>query len=259
MFTGVGLVEKGIVIFSWFDRISSIIKDYIEEAFTNEIKDDKLKTRTTLRVVKSLTIENKEWKLHIWVPPLDDGKIAYSVCCKNDDFPERLIYSYLRELNKSTLRIERINENRSPLGKNELNKIKEFKQDIKNLITQYDDFEHFDKISRLEETACEIANTIQDNIHILLNNKGILEALDDQAEVLEDETEIFLSESIQVKKRFWWKNMKYTFILIGIVSLIIIIVLANLVNTFFGNGLNLAHLLKSNENSSSNNKVQISI
>lgn len=92
------------------------------------------------------------------------------MCCKNEKYPERLIYSYLRELNKSTLRIERISEH-VPNKINELNGIKNFKQDVKDLLSQYDDFENFDKISLLEGSAKEIAGTIQDNIQILLNNR----------------------------------------------------------------------------------------
>lgn len=92
------------------------------------------------------------------------------MCCKNKKYPERLIYSYLRELNKSTLRIERIREN-VPNKINELNGIKNFKQDVKGLLSQYDDFENFNQIALLEGSAKEIAGTIQDNIQILLNNK----------------------------------------------------------------------------------------
>ncbi|EAK89288.1 synaptobrevin like SNARE, partial [Cryptosporidium parvum Iowa II] len=76
--------------------------------------------------------------------------------------------------------------------------------------------------------------------------KGILQALDGQAEVLEDETESFLQDSIKVKNKFWWKNIKYTLILGCLVSLIFIIAFANLFNTIFGNGINLLNLLKSN-------------
>lgn len=54
---------------------------------------------------------------------------------------------------------------------NELNGIKNFKEDIKSLVSQYDDFENFDKIVQLEDSAKEIAGTIQNNIQILLNNR----------------------------------------------------------------------------------------
>ncbi|KAL3128922.1 synaptobrevin-like SNARE [Cryptosporidium hominis] len=229
IFTGIGSINKSIIIFSWFDRISSSLKDKILNP----------------RIERNIKFEEIEWKLYIWIPPLDKGKIAYSVCCKNEKYPERLIYSYLRELNKSTLRIERISEN-MPNKINELNGIKNFKEDIKSLVSQYDDFENFDKIVQLEDSAKEIAGTIQNNIQILLNNRGILQALDGQAEVLEDETESFLQDSIKVKNRFWWKNIKYTLILGCLVSLIFIIAFANLFNTIFGNGINLLNLLKSN-------------
>ncbi|CUV04956.1 unnamed protein product, partial [Cryptosporidium hominis] len=68
------------------------------------------------------------------------------------------------------LRIERISEN-MPNKINELNGIKNFKEDIKSLVSQYDDFENFDKIVQLEDSAKEIAGTIQNNIQILLNNR----------------------------------------------------------------------------------------
>ncbi|KAH8584979.1 synaptobrevin family [Cryptosporidium sp. chipmunk genotype I] len=245
IFTGIGSINKGIIIFSWFDRISSLLKDKINEIFVDELKNNNNVQIPSPRIDKIVKFEEIEWKLYIWIPPLDKGKIAYSVCCKNEKYPEKLIYSYLRELNKSTLRIERISEN-IPNKINELNGIKNFKEDVKNLVTKFDDFENFDKIAQLEGSAGEITSTIQDNIQILLNNKGILQALDGQAEALEDETESFLQDSVKVKNKFWWKNMKYTLVLACLVSLIFIIAFANLFNTIFGNGISLLSLLKSN-------------
>ncbi|KAK9173414.1 Synaptobrevin family protein [Cryptosporidium meleagridis] len=245
IFTGIGSINKSIIIFSWFDRISSSLKDKINEIFIDELNKNNNVRILNPRIERNIKLEEIKWKLYIWIPPLDKGKIAYSVCCKNEKYPERLIYSYLRELNKSTLRIERISEN-MPGKINELNGIKNFKEDIKSLLAQYDDFENFDKIVQLEDSAKEIAGKIQDNIQILLNNRGILQALDGQAEVLEDETESFLQDSIKVKNKFWWKNIKYTLILGCLVSLIFIIIFANLFNTMFGNGINLSNLLKSN-------------
>ncbi|OII70775.1 uncharacterized protein cubi_00920 [Cryptosporidium ubiquitum] len=270
IFTGIGSINNGIIIFSWFDRISSLIKDKktiliikINEIFIEELKNKKDVKTLSPRIEKVVKVEEIEWKFYIWIPPLEKGNIAYSVCCKNEKYPQRLIYSYLRELNKSTLRIERINEN-IPNKTNELNGIKNFKQDIKNLLSKYDDYENFNEIAQLEGSSKEIVNTIQDNIQILLNNRGILQALDGQAEILEDETESFLQESVKVKKKFWWKNVKYTFILGCIISLIFIVVFANLFNTIFGNGISLLNLLKncsttSKAHSNTNNNIILAL
>ncbi|KAJ1607604.1 synaptobrevin-like SNARE [Cryptosporidium canis] len=247
IFTGIGTIQQGIIIFSWFDRISSLLKDKINEVFLEELETNSKSRTHSPRTDRIIQVEEIEWKLYIWIPPLDDGSLAYSVCCKNDKYPERLIYSYLRELNKSTLRIERIGES-STNKTNELNGIKNFKEDVKELLAKYDDFENLNRIAELEESAKEIANTIQDNIQILLSNKGILEALDGQAETLEGETECFLQESVQVKRKFWWKNIKFTLILSCVISLILIIVFANVLNIAFGNGISLQNLLKSNHN-----------
>lgn len=146
------------------------IKIKINEIFIDELKNKKDAKILNPRIEKIVKVEEIEWKLYIWIPPLDKGNIAYTVCSKNEKYPEGLIYSYLRELNKSTLRIERINESISNKV-NELNGIKNFKQDVKNLLSQYDDFENFNEISQLEDSAKEITNTIQDNIQILLNNR----------------------------------------------------------------------------------------
>ncbi|KAK6589756.1 synaptobrevin family [Cryptosporidium xiaoi] len=232
VFTGVGLIDNGLIIFSWYDRISSIIKDEIDNVFKSELVNGSV--RKNSRIKKEIEIEECSWTLYIWTPQLEDSEISYSVCCTDKEYPERIIYEYLKELNQLTSRIEKIND-MNELRTNLLNSIKDYKQSVKEIITRFDDYKQFDKIIRLENNVEEIKTAVKDNINIIIQNKGILESLDNQVEVLEVETGAFLNESTKVKNKFWWKNMRYTFILASIATLTVIIAIAYIYNILFGN------------------------
>ncbi|KAH8741963.1 synaptobrevin family protein [Cryptosporidium ryanae] len=232
VFTGLGLIDNGLVIFSWYDRISSIIKDEIDNVYKSELVNGN--SRKSQRIKKQISIEDCNWILYIWNPQPKDGKLSYSVCCTCKEYPERIIYTYLKELDQLTSRVEKINCI-SELRTNLLNSIKDYKQNVKDTIAKFDDYKQFDKIIKLENNIEEIKTAVRDNINIIVQNQGILESLDNQVEVLEVETGAFLSESTKVKNKFWWKNMRYTFILASIITLIITIVIAYIYNTLFGN------------------------
>ena len=140
----------------------------IDNVFKSELTCDQVKKDS--RVKKQIKIDNCNWNLHIWTPPLENGGISYAVCCTSKAYPERIIYKYLKELNDLTSKIETINDV-GDLRTNILNSIKDFKRNVKDITIKFDDYKKFDKVFELENEVEEIKATVKDNVNIIFQNK----------------------------------------------------------------------------------------
>ncbi|KAL7066688.1 synaptobrevin family protein [Cryptosporidium serpentis] len=224
IYSGLGIVGKGVIIFSWYDKILSETKDKIHDVFSDSLNCNLGCNTRTIRQI------HDNAKLYIWTPEKSNN-IAYAICCISKNYPERLIYAALKEMENFTMSMGSI-DNLVILKENELVDYKDFRLNIKELIHRYDNPKNVDKISQMQCAVNEVKDTLQDNIHIILENKGNLESLDNKAALLESEAGAFLNNSVAVKRHFWWKNMKLKLILIGVISLVIGVIVTCLINMF---------------------------
>ncbi|CAF0779141.1 unnamed protein product [Adineta steineri] len=80
------------------------------------------------------------------------------------------------------------------------------------------------RLQGLQNQVDEVTDVMRNNIGIALKRGEALDQLEQKAENLTSETERFSYRSKQLKKKYWWKNLRM-WIILGIVVAIIIIII----------------------------------
>ncbi|BES92618.1 Synaptobrevin [Nesidiocoris tenuis] len=81
---------------------------------------------------------------------------------------------------------------------------------------------------RLQETqkqVDEVVGIMRNNIDKVLERDTKLSELDDRVDALNNSAIQFEQHAIKIKRKMWWKNLKFTLILGGIIGLFIIIMI----------------------------------
>ncbi|CAF3777572.1 unnamed protein product [Adineta steineri] len=80
------------------------------------------------------------------------------------------------------------------------------------------------RLQGLQNQVDEVTDVMRNNIGIALKRGEALDQLEQKAENLTSETERFSYRSKQLKKKYWWKNLRM-WIILGIVVAIVIIII----------------------------------
>lgn len=94
-----------------------------------------------------------------------------------------------------------------------------------DLCRQYNQVENVDKASAVSMQVEEVKGAMQNNIQSVLRNQENLETLLDKSDAMRNEATSFQRTAVQVKKKYWWQNLKLQIVIVVIIVLIITLVL----------------------------------
>lgn len=81
-----------------------------------------------------------------------------------------------------------------------------------------------DKLQNTQRQVDDVVGVMRDNVEMVLERDARLTDLEDRSNTLEDGAQRFQSVGRQVKRKMWYKNMKWWFILSGFIIVILIII-----------------------------------
>eukprot|EP00124_Ichthyophonus_hoferi_P002985 Ihof_evm9s231 gene=Ihof_evmTU9s231 len=81
------------------------------------------------------------------------------------------------------------------------------------------------QIQRTQNQVDEVVGIMKDNVEKVLERDAKLTDLEDKSETLRDGAQRFQKTSTQVKKKMWWKNLKWTLIMVAVALVIALIII----------------------------------
>ena len=109
---------------------------------------------------------------------------------------------------------------------NDFNKLKESGQ---RLLDKYANPDNFDNLSRAQNQVGEIKVEMQQNINKLIENQGELDDLEDHTKDMRDNAQTFDKNAKSLEREMFWRKIKYTAAIVGIVLAIILIIVLSVV------------------------------
>ncbi|CAF1212857.1 unnamed protein product [Adineta steineri] len=83
------------------------------------------------------------------------------------------------------------------------------------------------RIKQLQGQVDEVTDVMRNNIRLELERGGALDALEQKSDILNEGARSFSIRSKQLKKKYWWKNLRMWIILSIVVAIVIIIIIRN--------------------------------
>jgi len=191
----------------------------------NSIKANAKWAETAHRIFKEYckNIENKYEKNNkivaedgIFYCTISPSNIFY-LALMEGNYPERRVFQMIDECKRDNIHLL-VDE------KGELNK--PGKQALKSIISQYD---NNDMIGDINGNINEIKIEMQHNVRKVLGNTEDLQELDNKANKIKDNANIFKKDAANLKRKTCWQNFKWTIILVLVVIALLCIIVVPLV------------------------------
>jgi len=152
------------------------------------------------------------------------GESLYCLITAQMEYPERLAYELLQELNQYVYHNH--GAELSTAEQYSLNKT--LKPYMEKLIRKYEDPKSFDRISTLLAKTNVVKNVMQDSVRKVVETGESLQELEAKAGKMSEHSRHFATTSREVRRHFWWKNTKMWFAAILVVVIIVVILIFTL-------------------------------
>lgn len=149
-----------------------------------------------------------------------DPACLYLVVCSKE-YPQRAAFKFLGEVKRE---FEAEFGSRIPTARHSALS-RASKPLLAELISQYNRVENVDKAAAVSLQVEEVKGAMQNNIQAALRNQENLETLLDKSDAMRNEATTFQRTAVQVKKKYWWQNVKLQIIIALIIIAIIILVI----------------------------------
>ena len=83
---------------------------------------------------------------------------------------------------------------------------------MKRLALKYDNLENVSKFHQITASVDAVKLSMEQNIRDALSHTARMEDIQDQSDVLKEQSNIFRSSANSLKKKMWCKNIKVVFI-----------------------------------------------
>ncbi|KNC74392.1 hypothetical protein SARC_13059 [Sphaeroforma arctica JP610] len=80
-------------------------------------------------------------------------------------------------------------------------------------------------IQHTQDQVDEVVDIMKDNVNKVLERDQKLTEIEDRSDALKDGASRFQKTSGQVKSKMWWKNLKWTLLIIALIVIVIIVIL----------------------------------
>jgi len=199
----------------------------------NSVKANAKWAETAQKIFKEYckNIENKYEKNNKIIA--EDGIYYCTISASNifylslieGSYPERRVFQMIDEFKRDNIHLL-VDE------KGELNK--PGKQTLKGIISQFD---NNDIIADINGNINEIKIEMHNNVRKVMSNTEDLQELDNKANKIKDNANIFKKDAANLQRKTCWQNCKWTIILVLVVmALLLIIVVPLVVNSSGGSG-----------------------
>uniref|UniRef100_A0AC35U7A3 V-SNARE coiled-coil homology domain-containing protein n=1 Tax=Rhabditophanes sp. KR3021 TaxID=114890 RepID=A0AC35U7A3_9BILA len=81
------------------------------------------------------------------------------------------------------------------------------------------------RVNQLKSQVEEVKNVMNDNIRQIIERGERLEDVENRANNLSASSQTFQMSARSVQRKMWWKNIKWTFIMIVVITLVAIAIL----------------------------------
>lgn len=149
-----------------------------------------------------------------------DPTCLYLVVCSKE-YPQRAAFKFLSEVKRE---FDAEFGSRIP-GARHSSLSRGAKSLFSELAQQYNRAENVDKAAAVTMQVEEVKGAMQNNIQSALRNQENLETLLDKSDAMRNEATSFQRTAVQVKKKYWWQNLKLQILIAVIIVAIIIIIL----------------------------------
>jgi len=82
-----------------------------------------------------------------------------------------------------------------------------------------------DRVKRTQDQVDEVVVIMKENVNKVLERDAKLTDIEDKSEGLKEGANRFSKTSTQVKKKMWWKNLKYMLAIIAVIIVIILVII----------------------------------
>jgi len=158
------------------------------------------------------------------------GESLYCLITAQMEYPERLAYQLLNELNQHVYQNHGQEVASSPNGISYLDckpcaLNRPLQPFMEKLIRQYEDPKSFDRICMLTTKTNVVRSVMQDSVRKVVETGESLQELELKAGRMSEQSRQFSTTSREVRRHFWWKNKKLCIaggLVVGIVVIILV-------------------------------------
>lgn len=169
---------------------------------------------------KRYTVEGDHFNVNFMAD--DRSRVFIAVTLKS--YPERVTFVMIEEMQSKFL--EKCGEKALTSKEGALDKTS--KSIFKEICAKYSDLAQVDRVSAVAEKVESVKSTMQDNIAQMLENAGQLDDIQNSAENLSRQAEVFNKRSNQLRRNMRCRDMKMKFVIAGAVVLMLIIIIVPL-------------------------------
>ena len=143
-----------------------------------------------------------------------ENKFYLSVA--ESSYPERIVYDLIEEIEKDNIFL-------LTTEKGELNATG--KQSLKNLVDKYQEINKVNNIRAINDDIDEVKLDMRENIRKATDNLVKVEDLDEKSNRIKLNADSFKNNAKTLERQTCLQNWKWTFILVGLVSVILLIII----------------------------------
>jgi len=146
------------------------------------------------------------------------------LCCAvitGNRYQSRVAIQMLQELYKEFS--EKFGSAAKTASENSLSK--KSKKTLEQFCKKYEDPSKVDKTAKVLGQVDAVKGQMQSNIANMLKNTEKADSMADKSAQLNEQASVFKKKAVDLKKNMWWKNMKMTLLLGGLVAVILIAIL----------------------------------
>ena len=105
-----------------------------------------------------------------------------------------------------------------------VNDLKQLKDEGIRLLDKFNRPQDFDKLSQAQANVDDLKRGVQENVNKLITNQDELNDLEEQTNQMKDPAGKFEKNAKSLEREMFWRKVKYTAIIVGVVIAIILII-----------------------------------
>lgn len=152
------------------------------------------------------------------------GESLYCLITAQMEYPERLAYQLLNELNQHVYQ----NHGQELTSSEAYALNRPLQPFMEKLIRQYEDPKSFDRICMLTTKTNVVRSVMQDSVRKVVETGESLQELEAKAGRMSEQSRQFSTTSREVRRHFWWKNKKLCIAGVLVLAIVVVVLVFSL-------------------------------
>jgi len=152
------------------------------------------------------------------------GESLYCLITAQMEYPERLAYQLLNELNQHVYQ----NHGQELTSSEAYALNRPLQPFMEKLIRQYEDPKSFDRICMLTTKTNVVRSVMQDSVRKVVETGESLQELEAKAGRMSEQSRQFSTTSREVRRHFWWKNKKLCIAGVLVLAFVVVVLVFSL-------------------------------